>query len=459
MPQFRYEAIDSSGVPVHGVAEATDRDALAEQIKVRGLQLVSTDEVSLDSLVNANKSSVPRLFQLRIGEQLREALLTGLPAHEAVRAIAAEPISHPVPGLVPWLWAAVWLVFAVALGCWSLTGSFLNAVIAVGLFGTVAMPIIAWGVRWIFQMRPRNTLRKLADRLEAGEPMPASLAGVMPRELRCVMNSNVDDASKARVAADLIPSLLGGNLRIQQFVMTLVGPILLMGLIGLGMYSVMLFIMPKFKKIFEDFGTDLPGMTRLVISISDVITKFGVGGWLTLSVAIVVLVITLAMCLASNRGAEMLEKIPVFGMAFRWAMQARVARVLSSMIRNGCSYPEALQTSTAGSGFASVKQQGEMLAKELESKSGVVIPAQKLSGLPISMLFVEDNQQMEEDRRAIVAETFQSLAEMLDSATLGQGRLFALILQFSTIMFTAFAIGFGVIAMFLPLIKLLNDLS
>lgn len=459
MTQFRYEAIDSSGVPVHGVVEAEDRAALAKHIETRGLQLVSADEVSLDSLVVANKASVPRLFQLRVGEQLREALLTGLPAHEAVRAIAAEPLSHPVPGLIPWAWGAVWLVFAVACGCYWLTGAFGNAVAAIGCFGVFAMPVIALGVRWMFQDRPRRTLRSLADRLESGEALPASLSTVMPQELRSVMRSQVDDSSKARVAADLIPGLLGGNLRIQQFVMTLVGPVLLMGLIGMGMYSVLLFIMPQFKKIFEDFGTELPGMTLLVINLSDLIASAGVGGWFISSIVLVLVVIGLAMCLASHQGAELLEKIPVFGMAFRWAMQARVARVLSAMIRNGCSYPESLQTATAGSGFASVKQQGELLAKELEAKSGVVIPARKLSGLPISMLFVEDSQQTGEDRRAIVAETFRSLAEMLDSATLGQGRLFALILQFCTIVFTGIAIAFGVIAMFLPLIKLLNDLS
>ena len=459
MTQFRYEAIDPSGVPVHGVVEAEDRAALAKHIESRGLQLVSADEVSLDSLVTANKASVPRLFQLRVGEQLREALLTGLPAHEAVRAIAAEPISHPVPGLIPWLWGAVWFVFAVVFGCYYLTGTFGSAVVAVGCFGLIVMPVLALGVRWVFEIRPRRTLRNLADRLESGEALPASLASVMPRELRCVMNSEVDDSSKARVAADLIPGLLGGNLRIQQFVMTLVGPMLLMGLIGMGMYSVMLFIMPQFKKIFEDFGTELPGLTMFVIRISDVVAAAGVSGWFTMSIVLILAVIGLAMCLASNRGAELLEKIPVFGMAFRWAMQARVARVLAAMIRNGCSYSEALQTATAGSGFISVRQQGEMLAKELESRSGVIIPARKLSGLPISMLFIEDTQQTGEDRRAIVAETFRSLAEMLDAATLGQGRLFALILQFFIIISTGTVIAFGVIAMFLPLIKLLNDLS
>ncbi len=171
------------------------------------------------------------------------------------------------------------------------------------------------------------------------------------------------------------------------------------------------------------------------------------------------MVVFSAFCLSSSRGAELLEKIPVAGMAFRWSMQARVARILSAMIRNDCSYAESLRTATAGSGFQSVKQHGELLATELDTRSGQALAARKLSGLPLSMLFVSDSGQNENERRADLSATFLSISEMLEAATLGQGRLLAVIVQFLVILFTGFAVAFGVLAMFLPLIKLHNDLS
>ncbi|MCP4173047.1 MAG: hypothetical protein GY758_20000, partial [Fuerstiella sp.] len=82
-----------------------------------------------------------------------------------------------------------------------------------------------------------------------------------------------------------------------------------------------------------------------------------------------------------------------------------------------------------------------------------------LSGLPLSLLFATDEGTTAEQRRNAVADTFQSLSEMLDSATIGQGRLLSILLQMLTVFLAGLIIATGLLAMVLPLIKLLNDLS
>ncbi len=459
MPRFRYEAIDAHGFPIHGMIDAVDVAALQEVLADRRQKLVSTTELSLDSLIGQNREILPRLYQLRLGEHLREALLTGLPAHEAVGAVAAEPLTHPVLGIVSWLQATAVLVFVFASAFWRLTGTYQSLVWATGILAVIGIPLLRVVLTQIYQTRPRALLRSLANRLEAGESLPGSLTTGMPAELRCVMNSQVDDSRKARVAAELVPSVLGGSLLSQQFVLTMVGPLVMMAVISIGIYTGLLFVVTKFGRIFDDFGTELPSMTSVLMSLSSLLESFGIGGWLAYIGLMISMVVFSAFCLSSSRGAELLEKIPVAGMAFRWSMQARVARILSAMIRNDCSYAESLRTATAGSGFQSVKQHGELLATELDTRSGQALAARKLSGLPLSMLFVSDSGQNENERRADLSATFLSISEMLEAATLGQGRLLAVIVQFLVILFTGFAVAFGVLAMFLPLIKLHNDLS
>ena len=166
-----------------------------------------------------------------------------------------------------------------------------------------------------------------------------------------------------------------------------------------------------------------------------------------------------AISLSVGRVGEFLESVPLLGMAFRWAMQARVARVLAATIRCDVPYGESLRTATAGSGFQSVRQRGELLACELESGSGNMLPTEKLSGLPLSMLFSTDDRTSADHRRTAVADTFQSLSEMLDSATIGQGRLLSILIQMLTVFLAGLIVAIGLLAMFLPLIKLLNDLS
>lgn len=459
MPRFRYEAVDRTGVPVHGTTDVDDESALADELSSRGLKLISSAELSLESLVGTNERLLPRLQQLRVGEQLREALLTGLPAHVAVRAIAAEPLSHPMLGVAPWLQVMSTLIFVVLAVAWRLLGMFDGVLIAAGLFAFVVVPLIWVTLQWLYCIRPKQMLRLLADRLESGQRLPTTLHFAMPRELQNVMQSEIDDEHKARVAGDLIPTLLGSNLRGQQFVMTLIGPIVLFSVVMLGVHSAMLFIIPRFKRIFEDFGTELPAFTELVVGISDSVAWFGSPGWLAMALLLASGLILLAIGLSSGWAAEFLESIPVFGIAFRWAMQARVARILAAMVRNDCDYAESIRTATAGSGFESVRAQGRLMAEELETQSGEVLTSRQLSGLPLSMLYVGNTETEHKERRTAIADTFQSLAEMLDAATVGQGRLLSVLIQFLTILFTAFIVAFGVLAMFLPLIKLLNDLS
>ncbi len=459
MPRFRYEAVDRSGIPIHGSIEAESESALIDYLSTRRQKLVSASELSLDALIAANTKTLPRLYQLRIGEQLREAVLTGLPAHHAVRAIAAEPLSHPIPDLAPWLQAAALLVFAVTAFGWWLSESFRNVALGVGIIAFVVVPLIWAALLWRYRFRPRRLLQMLADRLEAGESIPASLSHAMPSELQSVMNSSLDDSSKARVAADLVPNLQGNSLNSQQFVLTLIGPLSLLGLVIFGLHGALLYVVAPFKEIFDDFGTQLPWMTSRLVELAQMTVLFGTTGWLLTGAVVLTGLGLLGIVVTSGWASEALSKVPGVGLSFRWKMQARVARVLSSLIRNDCPYPLALKTATAGSGFESVEEQGFMLAKELESNSGQTFPIQQLSGLPISMLATGDGGQHDDERKAAIADTFQSLSEMMDSASVGHGRLLAVFLQFFTVLLSGLLVFIGVVAMFLPLIKLLNDLS
>ena len=394
-----------------------------------------------------------------MGEQIREAMMTGLPAHEAVQAIAAEPLTHPLLGVAPWLQGTALVVFLAVTGSWWFTGSFGTLVIAVALITWLVIPAVWILVIWLYRLRPKRILRALAKRLETGAALPSSLTAMMPRELRHVMTAEISDSEKARVAADLVPSLLGSNLRSQQFVMTLISPLIMLSIVMVGIHTMMLFIIPQFVDIFNDFGTDLPAMTEVVVGLSDLFSYFGTAGWVGVMIGCSVGVILVGFGLSSGWAAEYLETIPVVGITFRWAMQARLARILASMIRNDCAFAESLKTAAAGSGFQSVRQHGEMLAKEIEAQSGVVLPTRKLSGLPISMLFTASDTSSFQERKSAIAETFQSLSEMLDAATVGQGRLLAILIQIITVSFIGMLVVVCVLGMFLPLIKLLNDLS
>lgn len=461
MPRYRYEAVDGSGVPIHGTLEAADEADLAARLQQRYHKLVSAEELSLDHLVEGQREILPRLVQLRLGEQLREALLTGLPAHEAVRAIAMEPLTNPMISLMPWLYAMAGLLMLFFGSFYWLTGYFFGIVLPLCVVAVVVLPATHLALKWMYELKPRSALLRLAGRLESGVAVSSGLSPVMPGELRAVMKANVPDEAKARVATELMPRLLSGRLRSQQFLSAFIGPLILFCFVVAGLHALLLAIVPKFKAIFMDFGTQLPMMTQSIIGLSDMVGVLGVSGWLAVAAALAIGVVLLSAVLSSVAGAQAMESVPLFGVSFRWAMQARVARVLAAMVRQDCPYPETVRAATVAGGFTQIRLAGDQIAESLESGDAKQPESSrgKLSGLPISMLYAKADKLDDKEHRAAIASTFQGISEMLDSAAVGQGYLFATILQWLTVFFMGMVVGWTVIALFLPLIKLLNDLS
>mgnify|MGYP003331025004 FL=1 len=89
---------------------------------------------------------------------------------------------------------------------------------------------------------------------------------------------------------------------------------------------IMYYIIPKFKKIFEDFGTELPDMTKILIGFSDSVVNY----WY-LGPAIPFAMWLLIKIVKKNKtGAFVVDwislRIPLLGMIFRKSIIARTDR-------------------------------------------------------------------------------------------------------------------------------------
>lgn len=457
MPLYRYEAIDRAGLPIHGTAEATDEGQLTEMLAARGQRLVSSAALSLEALIASQASDLPRLHQLRVGEQLREALLTDLPVHEAVRAISREPLDHPLPAVAPVLQLMAFAALGLLYAAWHYLRIHSAVVIAAGAVAFILVPLLSLFFFWNYRWRPARILNQLAARLETGQSLNRLTLAMAPSELRPVLGSGLKDQTKARIAADLVPLLTGGNLRAQQFVASLIAPLFMIGTVFACLHLATIIVLPGFRDIFDSFGLELPGLTKVILNLGEFASFFGVTGWVTATLVIAAALLLIAIGLSTGRIHELMATVPMFGLAFRWTMQARVARVLAAAVRNDCDYPNAIRIATEASGFHRVQEYGRMIAEQMQSGNKISTGHQDLSGLPMSMLLTPTAET--EHRRAAISDSFQDLSEMLDAATVGQGRLLAMIIQLATLVVTGIVITVAVFALYLPLIKLLSDLT
>jgi type IV pilus assembly protein PilC len=223
------------------------------------------------------------------------------------------------------------------------------------------------------------------------------------------------------------------------------------------MAVLMIWVIPKFKEVFEGMldGQQLPAFTRFVLAISDTVKDHAP---MTLLVMAVLVVIFL-MVGKTKLGRLVIDKVklkaPVFGPVISKVSIARFTRTLGTLVSSGVPILQALNIvkETAGNVIVanavsavheSVKE-GETITAPLEA-SGVFPPmvismvdvGEQTGALPEMLLKISDNYDEEVDN-AVSAMT--SLLEPI------------------MIVFLAVIVGSIVIAMFLPLIALMEGVD
>ncbi|MCA9033947.1 MAG: hypothetical protein KDA91_02400 [Planctomycetaceae bacterium] len=479
MPTYRYNGKLENGTPVFGTMEAESEPHLRQILAQRSVGLLQCHVLTLDRRLASEQAKLPRMHQLRVGERLREAILTGLPAHDAIRAMAAEPFQHPLLSIMPWVFGLS-VVALIPAALWALVvpGSYLPFICLLCLSALV-LPCL-WSIgHYYLDGRPRSLLESMASQLEQGNLSLVNAAG-LPVEVNAVIQSGVDDEKKALAVADLVPKLMGSRYYHHRFLMTIVSSVAITLTFVLGLYLIVWQIVPEFGKIFEDFGSEVPYLTQLVVGASTLLATGGWFGFLFLTGSGLTLLVFLYVGMSIGAVAEALSHVPVFGSPIRWLMQARVARVLASMLKFEIDRSESLRAATAASAFPDVRTKGAYLADEVRAGKGITIPIRDLSGLPLSLLAIpqshsgavaagDSSDKISDISTAVprnlgwsdqkMAANFNTLAQMLEQASVGHGRFIGLILQYSVTLISAFMIGVVVISLFLPLIKLLNDLA
>ncbi len=118
---------------------------------------------------------------------------------------------------------------------------------------------------------------------------------------------------------------------------------LVMGVVGIGLMGFLLvFVVPKIVKIFEDTKATLPLPTKILITVSN----FLAGYWYIVIVLLIGLYIGIKKYKAKPKGQlffdRMSLKIPIFGEMFRMIAISRFSRTLATLTRSGVQLMPAL---------------------------------------------------------------------------------------------------------------------
>jgi type IV pilus assembly protein PilC len=219
----------------------------------------------------------------------------------------------------------------------------------------------------------------------------------------------------------------------------------------------MVFVVPKFKEIFKDMlpGQGLPAFTRFVLGVSDAIAN----NFIVTAICTAIVIGALIAFIKTRFGRRLWDKfklnMPVLGTVISKVAISRFTRTLGTLVSSGVPILQALtivkETSgnvVVGNAVAAVHEsvkEGETITAPLEASKvfppmviSMVDVGEQTGALPEMLMKIADNYDEEVDN-AVAAMT--SLLEPI------------------MIVFLAVIVGSIVIALFLPLIALMEGLS
>jgi len=219
----------------------------------------------------------------------------------------------------------------------------------------------------------------------------------------------------------------------------------------------MIWVVPKFKDIFKDMlpGQSLPPFTRFVLGISDAIANNTVVTGIVLALVIAAFTAFIKTRFGRQIWDQFKLKMPILGPVISKVAISRFTRTLGTLVSSGVPILQALtivkETSgnvIVGNAVASVHEsvkEGETITAPLEASK--VFPP-----MVVSMVDVGEQTGALPEMLMKIADNFD---EEVDNAVAAMTSL----LEPVMIVFLAIIVGSIVIALFLPLIALMDGLS
>lgn len=228
----------------------------------------------------------------------------------------------------------------------------------------------------------KNALLDVCDEIEGGSTLSESMSKCPKVFSRLYVN--MIKAGEAGGALETILQRLAEFLESSESLKrkvkgALIYPAVVVTVACLILTFIMVFIVPTFKEMFEEFELDLPAPTVLLIAISNYLASY----WWLLILMPICLGITIKLMRKFKHGRMGFDmfilKVPVFGNLIEKNIMARTTRTLGTLISSGVPILEAITITreTAGNGmferlFSKTNEQireGEVISKPLREHS------------------------------------------------------------------------------------------
>ena len=319
----------------------------------------------------------------------------------------------------------------------------------------------------------KNTLNQVHEDVAGGSSLSESM-GKHPKAFSKLYTKMIA-AGEVGGVLDLILQRLSDFLEKAQklkkrILSAMIYPAAVISIASVIVLGIMIFIVPKFVEIFDDFDAELPGMTKLLIEFAKWLAgpiipadAGGAGGqlipgfvWILLCPLFIFLMFKFARKTAAGKNLidSSILWIPVMGGLIRKATIAKFTRTLSTLINAGVPILDAIKITSETTdnevysrALISVHdsvRQGDTFAEPLRK-------AKVCDSLVVNMIDVGEETGDLDKMLAKVADNYD---EEVDVAVAGLVSLLEPIM----VVVLGGIVGFIVVSLFLPLVKLMGSI-
>ena len=302
-------------------------------------------------------------------------------------------------------------------------------------------------------------VQHIAARLSAGEELSQSLR-LYPKVFEPLAVGLIEAGEAGGIleqVLDRVALLLEERAKIRgQIIGAMIYPVIVLLLATTVSLGLLIFIVPRFKAMFDGMGAELPALTSFLLELSKAITtlEFAIGAPITL----ILIVVAFNRYYSTTQGRYVIDKlilkVPLFGDLILRSEMASMSDTLATLVNAGIPIVEGLQRCISASS-------NELTRRTLQQGIGLVQQGQELnyslgrSGmfpkLVISMIKIgEETGQLSfmlEKLSIFYKREVESTVESLTKA-----------MEPAVVFVVAGIVGTIVIALYLPMFSLITNM-
>lgn len=303
-----------------------------------------------------------------------------------------------------------------------------------------------------------EVLGKVRNDVEAGTSLSVSLQKhplVFPRLMIHLVRAG-ETGGFLDGALGSIATNFEADVKLRQTIRSaLTYPVAVLGMAFLAVIGMMIFIVPVFKSMFEDFDSDLPAPTQFLVTMSENMY------WIV--PVLVVTIVTVVIWWSRNKHKDsvrskfdpFLLKLPVFGDLFRKVAIARFSRNFATMMAAGVPILQSLAIVGETSGNWVIEDALRKVQESVRTGNSISAPLSREAVFPpmvTQMIAVGEDAGSLEIMLDKVAEFYeeevQSTAESLTS-----------LIEPLMIGVIGAVIGGMIVALYMPVFSIFNEIS